>query len=74
MNLKQYQLGEIKYQYSLQSKKWEFLLPSLNTVFLAKCPGRNLTAQKVAKILVGAMKRGSVDGLARNAISRLGVI
>ena len=74
MNAKQYTLGEVKYGYSVVSKKWEFHVPSLDTTFLAKCPNRASDAQRVAKILIGAAKRGQIDGLARSNIAKLGVI
>lgn len=74
MNTPTYQSGEITFGYKTNCKKWCFEIPSLKTTFLAKCPNRFNDASRVASILIGAVKRGSIDGLARENIRRLGVI
>jgi hypothetical protein len=54
---------------------WEFTLPTVSAyVFISKCPGGKIVAQRVAKILIGAVKRthgNGVDGMARAMIRKL---
>jgi len=71
MNIKQYVRDNVSYHYSLQAQKWVFEVPQLNHTMLVPCPERAKTAFKVAGALIGASKRGSVDGLARATINCL---
>ena len=71
MTLEEHSFENIKYKYSLQAKKWVFSVPSLNFTFLTKCPKRLETANKIARILAGAEKRGRMDNLARENINKL---
>jgi hypothetical protein len=66
----------INYGYSRKSRKWEFNLKPINSVFLTPVPGtgefKEKLALQIANILKGAMTRsGGVDGLARSNINRL---
>ena len=70
---KQYSIGNIQYGFSLQSRKWEF--KSGNFTFLCTCPKGKETADKVANVVNGAMKRsGEMDGLARANVKSLTMI
>ena len=64
-----YNLDEIKYKYSVNSKKWEFVLN--NFTYLAACRGAN-KAHRVARQVSGSFKRsGTMDNLARGQIARI---
>ena len=74
MNIKHYQTpdGQVKYSYSLNSKKWEFVLVPVNQIFLTPVPGRAEMAAKIANVLLGSIKRaGGIDGLARANIAKI---
>lgn len=71
MKIKSYTFGNVDYNYSPVSQKWQFLVKGWNYTLLAKCPERSVTARKVAGVLNGALKRGSLDGLARASIHKL---
>jgi hypothetical protein len=68
--------NSINYGYSRQSRKWEFHLKPVNSVFLTPVPGvgeeKEKLALQIANILKGAIIRSAgVDGLARANINRL---
>lgn len=72
MKIKSYSNGPVNYHYSLNFQKWEFNIPSINFTFLTRCPGRFETAQKVANVLSGSLKRcGHIDNLARKNVAML---
>ena len=71
---KQYNSGNVQYNYSRFSKKWEFsfVAKSGSIMTLLVSAGGKDRAHKVASILEGAIKRsGSVDGLAMANIERI---
>jgi hypothetical protein len=71
---KQYNSGNVSYNYSRFSKKWEFsfVARSGSIMTLLVSAGGKENAHKVASILEGAIKRnGSIDGLARANIERI---
>ena len=75
MNIKHYSNGSVSYSYSLNSKKWEFVIPAINFTFLCKVKGRGEGAGRIANILAGSMKRcNGVDNLARANISKFVVL
>ena len=70
---KQYNSGNVQYNYSRFSKKWEFsFVAKSGAMTLLVSAGGKEKAHKVASILEGAIKRsGSVDGMARANIARI---
>lgn len=72
MKTKIYNFGGVDYNYSVSARKWVFVLSSTNTV-LVNCGGKD-NADKVAHIVVGALKRTKgigLDNLARSNISQV---
>lgn len=71
MKIKSYSNGSVKYGYSLNAKKWEFVIPAINFTFLCKVKGREVGAQKVANLLAGSVKRcNSIDNLCRANVAK----
>lgn len=73
MNIKSYQVGDVQFQYSIVSKKWEFVTkgPQKIHTLLAACRGKDV-AHKVAKTINGAIKRkGFIDNLCRVNVNQI---
>lgn len=74
LNERTYQTGLVTYRYRTAFKKWEFswLENGVTQSLLLACPGRNVTAEHVAKLIDGSIDRkGVLDGLTRSNIYSL---
>jgi hypothetical protein len=77
MNTTSTQTGDnqVQFNYNRQHKGWNFVVPdngSIRTI-IVKCGGRE-TAEKVANVLKGSLKRTQgrgIDNLARANISQI---
>lgn len=69
-SLQTYNTGAVNYTFSIPNKKWTFSNGSFT--FITSCPGGRKTADKVANIVNGSLKRcNALDGLARANISKI---
>ncbi len=72
MKIKQYNFGNVDYGYSLQSKKWEFKPQGSNHTILLPAPGGARTAEKLARVINGDIKRqGFYGNLGRAGVRKL---
>lgn len=74
LNERTYQTGLVTYRYRTAFKKWEFSWQEagITQSLLSACPGRHATAEHVATLIDGSLKRkGTLDGLTRSNINSL---
>lgn len=63
---------DISFNYSLNTKKWEFKSEQYKYTFLTKVKGGFEAAHKIANFISGALKRTKgqgIDGMARKNIA-----